>query len=110
MSKQIQDGRRITMTATAAVKSGDAVVIGAGLFGIAASDAAPGELYALITEGVHPIEADGAIVKGDIVYLGVNKVTKTGAAGNIKAGVALADTASGSYCPVLLNKGGLPGA
>lgn len=110
MSKQIQDGKRITMTATSDVKSGDAIVIGAGLVGIAASDAESGQLYALITEGVHPIEASGAIVKGDIVYVAANKVTKTGAAGNVRAGVSLADTALGGMCPVLLNKGGLPGA
>lgn len=111
MSKQIQDGKSITMTATAPVKSGEAVQIGAGLFGVAASDAGVGELFALITEGVHPLPCAVAITAGDIVYLtSSGTVTNVGAANNIQCGVAISAGTTTSPAHILLNKGGVKGA
>lgn len=54
MKTFIQHGEVLTVTAPAAVSSGDGVLVGA-LFGVAVSDAASGDSVAISTEGVYSL-------------------------------------------------------
>lgn len=97
MKNYLQDGTIMTVPAPATVASGDFVVVGA-FFGVAQTDAASGDDVDIVREGVFTLpKATGAAwTKGDKLYWDSNasKFTKT-ATGNLPAGVAAADAASG---------------
>lgn len=69
MKNFIQPGRIMTMTAPAAVKSGDLVIVGK-LFGVAEADAASGDAVVLCTEGVFtlPKVSAQAWTEGAAIY------------------------------------------
>lgn len=89
-------GEIMLVVAPATVASGDFVVVGS-FFGVAQADAASGALVPIVREGVFTLpKATGAWTAGNALYwdAGAGKFTKT-AAGNMPAGVAAADAASG---------------
>jgi len=92
----VQDGRLLTVTAPAAVSSGDFVKVGS-IFGVAQSDAANGADVVLDTQGVYtlPKATSLTISQGDPVYwdVGDSNFNKT-ASGNWFCGVAAADAGS----------------
>ena len=92
----VQEGCFLTVTAPAAVSSGDFVKVG-NIFGVAQSDAESGADVVIRTDGVHslPKAAPLAISQGDAVYWDVadGEFNKT-ASGNWFCGVAVAAAAS----------------
>lgn len=98
MRNFVQRGDTIDVTAAAAIKSGDGVIVGS-IFGIANVDAAIGDTFALDTVGVFnlPKVSALAIAVGDAVYWdSANKVVTKTAGGNTKIGVAIAAAANPS--------------
>lgn len=69
MKNFVQPGRNLTVTAPAAVKSGDLVVVGK-LFGVAATDAESDAAVEICTEGVFtlPKVAEQAWAQGAAIY------------------------------------------
>ena len=98
MKNFVQPGDVLTMTATAAVGSGDGVQIGS-VFGVALTDAAIGEDVALSVVGVFELPKTAAddIAVGEKVYwdAGTAEVTDSDAAGDL-IGVAVAVAAAGA--------------
>lgn len=91
MNNFIQPGNTITLTAPAAVSSGDGVQVGQ-IFGVATTDAANGAEVEVQRIGVFSIpKAAEAISEGDLLYWdNANSVlTKTSAAGLILVGYAI---------------------
>lgn len=90
MKNYIQPGNTLTLTAPAAIVSGDVVAVGS-IIGVANGDAANGAPVDVDTVGVFrlPKVAALAIAAGDVVYwdAATKLVTKT-AASNTKLGVA----------------------
>jgi predicted RecA/RadA family phage recombinase len=83
MKNYVQEGKTITVTAPAAVASGQYVVVGA-IRGVAAFDAASGEPVELATEGVFtlPKVAADNIAAGDLLYWTGTACTKTAGTGS----------------------------
>ena len=98
MKNYVQPGKALTVTAPAAVTSGQYVVAGA-IRGVAAAAAASGEEVELVTEGVFtlPKVAADVIAVGDLVYwdAAAGKVTKTAGTGS-KPLVGVAVRAAGN--------------
>ncbi len=98
MQNLIQDGHTMTYTvpvdASAPVKSGDLVVVGA-VVGVAVTDGLPGETIALAVEGVYELpKGSGALAQGAKAYANVTDgvLTIVGtASGNTLAGYVWAD-------------------
>lgn len=67
MKNYVRDGKTVTITADAAVKSGDLVVVGA-IAGVANADAAIDETAVLVTEGVFWLPVPGSPQIGDVVF------------------------------------------
>lgn len=68
MRNHVQPGNVITFTAAAPVRSGDGVTMGA-LFGVAATDAAPGQEFEAAVTGVYRLpKAAVAIAPGARAY------------------------------------------
>jgi len=82
MTNYIQEGNTITVTAPAAVLSGDYVVVGA-IRGVACYDAASGAAVEVATEGVFtlPKVAADAVAAGDLLYWDATAGKATKAAG-----------------------------
>lgn len=98
MKNYIQEGDVLTVTAPAAVSSGDGVQVGS-IFGVAMADAASGAQVAISREGVFslPKVAATSWSQGDPLYWDdtnkeVTNTSNTGA--NIQVGAAAADAAS----------------
>lgn len=114
MKNYVQEGKTLTVTATAAVLSGDFVVVGA-IRGVAAHDAASGERLEVVTEGVFtlPKVAADEIAVGDNVYwdAAAGKVTKTAGTGSKPlVGAAVRAAGNGAVTvDVKLNPAGLSG-
>ncbi|HEY2210268.1 MAG TPA: DUF2190 family protein [Bradyrhizobium sp.] len=69
MKNFVQEGHMVYVTATAAVKSGDPVQVGAGLFGVAGRDANVGDTYALWVRGVFTLPKKNEVwAAGDAIY------------------------------------------
>ena len=83
MKNYVQEGKTITVTAPAAVTSGQYVVVGA-IRGVAAFDAAQGEPVELATEGVFtlPKVAADNIAAGDLLYWTGTACTKVPGSGS----------------------------
>ncbi|MFC3637034.1 DUF2190 family protein [Camelimonas fluminis] len=97
MKNMVQRGHSMTVTATAAVKSGDLVLSGL-VPGIAYTDAANGEEFEAATDGVFDLpKAAGAITIGAKVYFdAAAKNVTTTASGNTAIGHAWAAAAAGA--------------
>jgi predicted RecA/RadA family phage recombinase len=97
----LQHGEIIAVTAPAAVTSGDPVLIGTNLFGVALADADSGAGLEIATLGVWSLpkatsaDATEAWSAGDPVYFvsAAGNLSKV-AAGNTLIGVAIADAAA----------------
>jgi len=96
MKNYIQEGKTITVTAPAAVTSGQYVTVGA-IRGVAAFDAAQGEPLEVVTEGVFSLPKATAedIAAGDVVYWNGTACTKTAGTGS-KPLVGVAVKAAGN--------------
>jgi len=83
MKNYVQEGKTITVTAQAAVTSGQYVVVGA-IRGVAAFDAASGDPVELATEGVFtlPKVAADNIGAGDLLYWTGTACTKVPGTGS----------------------------
>lgn len=96
MKNEIAAGRRLTVTAAAAITGGQFVVKGSA-FGVASSTVAIGEQTELQLGGVFnlPKETGTAWTQGDVIYWDAtnSRMTKT-SSGNTKVGVAYDDAAS----------------
>ena len=96
MKNFIQEGKSITVTAPAAVTSGQYVTVGA-IRGVAAYDAAQGEPVELVTEDVFALPKVAAedIAVGDLLFWNGSACTKTAGTGS-KSLVGVAVKAAGS--------------
>jgi len=96
MKNYVQEGKTLTVTAPAAVASGDYVVVGA-IRGVAAYDAASGEPVEVATEGVFTLPKVAAedIAVGDLLYWTGTACTKTAGTGS-KPLVGVAVKAAGN--------------
>lgn len=97
MQNYVQRGDTLTLTAPAAVSSGDIVIVG-GFIGVAACDAGNGEDVETQLVGVFELpKAAIAISQGDTLYWSSSNgnANKT-ASGNTLLGTAVADAASGA--------------
>jgi len=83
MKNYVQEGKTITVTAPAAVASGQFITVGA-IRGVAAFDAAQGEPVEVATEGVFtlPKVAADNIGAGDLLYWTGTACTKTAGTGS----------------------------
>jgi len=101
MKNYVQEGDTITVTAPAAVKSGDLVQVGR-IRGVAVTDAADGAKVELRTTGVYDIEKLGTEAFATVglpVYVvlsgnGVKKVTTASTTANVLVGINL-ETSTG---------------
>jgi predicted RecA/RadA family phage recombinase len=96
MKNFVSNGTTVDYTATAAVTSGDPVLVGAVL-GVAVGDMAIGDAGVLSVEGVFTLPKGAvAITKGAQVYWDdTNSVVTTTATDNTACGKAFAAAASG---------------
>jgi len=98
MKNYVQEGKTITVTAPAAVTSGQLVVVGS-IVGVAGFDAALGADVEVVTQGVFelPKIATDVINQGDKLYWdsGQAKLTKTAGTGS-KPMVGVATAAAGN--------------
>jgi predicted RecA/RadA family phage recombinase len=95
MKNYVQNGSNLTITAGAAISSGDFVVTG-DLVGVAVTDAASGDSVALSCYGVFTgTKASGAsLAVGDVAYLNsTGKITNT-ATSNDAVGLVVAVTST----------------
>lgn len=98
MTNYIQEGKTITVTAPAAVTSGQYVTVGA-IRGVAAYDAAQGAPVEVETEGVFtlPKVTADAVAAGDLLYWNGTACTKTAGTGSKPlVGVAIAAAGNGA--------------
>jgi predicted RecA/RadA family phage recombinase len=109
MKNYVQEGKTITVTAPAAVTSGQYVVVGA-IRGVAAYDAAQGEPVEVATEGVFtlPKVAADSIAAGDLLYWNGTACTKTAGTGS-KPLVGVAVKAAGAGVTTVAVKLGVHG-
>jgi len=107
-----QDGRLLTVTAPAAVSSGDMVKVGS-IFGVAQNDAANGASVVIDTEGVYslPVASAVAVGIGDALYWDVAdaEFNKT-AASNWFLGVAVTAAGNGVTSAQVRLNGSMPAA
>jgi len=96
MKNYVQEGKILTVTAPAAVTSGQYVTVGS-IRGVAAYDAAQGEPVEVATEGVFtlPKVAAEGIAVGDLLFWNGSACTKTPGTGS-KPLVGVAVKAAGS--------------
>jgi len=106
MKNYVQDGKVITVTAPAGgVSSGDGVLIGAGLFGVAQKDAAAGDPVAIVTRGVFelPKTSAQAWTVGALIYWDADPgECTTTSTDNTIIGVAVAAAANPSAVGTVL--------
>jgi predicted RecA/RadA family phage recombinase len=98
MRNFVQQGDSISVTAPYALTSGQGALVGAGLFGVAASDAASGADVVLKTTGVFDITAlgtDTASVGAKLYWDNTNRRLTTTASTHVCVGVAVAAKTSG---------------
>jgi predicted RecA/RadA family phage recombinase len=98
MRNYVSEGEVITAAAPYALTSGQGVLVGAALFGVAAHDAANGAEVAIATSGVYDITAlstDTAAVGAKLFWDNTNRRLTTTASTHICAGFAVAAKASG---------------
>jgi predicted RecA/RadA family phage recombinase len=109
MKNYVQEGKTVTVTAPAAVTSGQYVVVGA-LRGVAAYDAAQGEPVEVVSEGVFtlPKVAADNIAAGDLLYWTGTACTKAAGTGS-KPLVGMAVKAAGSGVATVAVKLGVHG-
>jgi len=83
MKNYVQEGKTITVTAPAAVTSGQFITVGA-IRGVAAFDAAQGEPVEVVSEGVFtlPKVAADNIAAGDLLYWTGTACTKVPGTGS----------------------------
>jgi len=96
MKNYVQEGKTITITAPAAVMSGQYVTVGA-IRGVAAFDAASGEPLEVATEGIFTlpkVTADN-VAAGDLLYWNGTACTNTAGTGS-KPLVGVAIKAAGN--------------
>jgi predicted RecA/RadA family phage recombinase len=98
MKNFVQDGKILNYKVTAAVKSGDVVVVGK-LVGVAVTDGAVGDTIAVAIDGVYKLpKGSGALTQGTQAYVnvteGVTTIVST-ASSNTFAGYVWTDAASG---------------
>ena len=109
----IQKGDNVTITAAAAIESGDGVLAGL-LFGVASTDAAEGEQVAIATQGVYTLpktEAQEWTVGAAIYWNGTSgEATTATTAGNVFIGVALAAAPNPSTTGIVRLNGTAPAA
>lgn len=101
---KIQEGKVLSIAAPAAYVSGQLVVIGA-LAGIALHSSAQGEDVSIDTEGVYELpkkDAADVIAVGDPVFAtAASQIDKEPAAGNVRAGYAVAPAGAGTTSVVV---------
>lgn len=87
MKNFVQKGENLTLTASAAISSGDVVIVGR-IHGVAAGDAAEGDLVDVATAGVFELpKGSEAFDAGDAVYFdATNKVVTSTATSNTEIG------------------------
>lgn len=93
----IQTGENLTLTAPAAVVSGDGVLVGS-IFGVAQTAAAANADVAVAVMGVYelPKLSTDAVTQGALIYWdNTNKRCTVTATGNTKIGAATAASAAG---------------
>ncbi|HPE29815.1 MAG TPA: DUF2190 family protein [Parvularculaceae bacterium] len=97
MKNYIQDGNILSLTAPAALSSGDGFLSGA-IFGVAVKDAASGAKVDAVVEGVVELpKAAGAINEGVLVYWdNTNSNVTTTSSGNTLIGKAVQAELSGA--------------
>ena len=98
MRNYVFEGEALTVTAPYAVTSGQGVLVGAALFGVAAADAAISTDVVIATDGVFDITAlstDTAAVGAKLYWDNTNRRLTTTASTHICAGVAVASKGSG---------------
>lgn len=83
---------------------------GALALGVASHDCAQDDKVTLITGGVVPVTADGAISAGNEVEVGTAGKAKAKTAGGQSVGIAVANATDGNDCYVFLLAGTSPGA
>lgn len=114
MKNKIQEGGKIDIVApSGGLTSGQGVLIGAGLFGVASTDIAEGETGVIDTEGVFELpKVAGALSAGDIVRWNTSSDQVTETVSTFKQiGVVVEDAASGAAtCKVKLVPGLLIGS
>ena len=97
MRNFVQPGDSITVAAPYALTSGQGALVGAGLFGVAAADAANGAEVVLKTTGVFDITAlstDTAAVGAKLYWDNTNRRLTTTASTHVCVGVAVAAKAA----------------
>ena len=113
MQNYVQHGKVLTVTAPAAVSSGDGVKVGM-LFGVAQGDAENGADVEIVTEGVFtlPKTSAQAWTAGAAIYWNNSSGVCTTAttAGNILIGVAVEAAANPSDTGVVRLNGSMPAA
>jgi len=109
MKNYVQEGKTLTVTAPAAVTSGQYVTVGS-IRGVAAYDAGQGEPVELVTEGVFslPKATPEDIAAGDVVYWNGSACTKTPGTGS-KPLVGVAVKAAGAGVTTVAVKLGVHG-
>jgi len=109
MKNYVQEGKTLTVTAPAAVVSGQFVTVGA-IRGVVAYDAAQGEPVELATEGVFTLPKVAAedIAVGDLLYWNGSACTKTAGTGS-KPLVGVAVKAAGAGVTTVAVKLGVHG-
>ncbi|MCB0476342.1 MAG: DUF2190 family protein, partial [Flavobacteriaceae bacterium] len=98
MKNYVQPGNTLTLTAPYAVTSGDGLLVGS-IFGVAAGDAALGDLVEAALVGVFDITKVGSqawTVGAKVYWDDTNKVCTTTASGNTLIGVAVVAVGSGA--------------
>lgn len=113
MRNYIQAGETVTVAAPYALTAGQAALVGAALFGIAAADAANGATVELLTRGVFDITALGTDtgVVGAVVYWdNTNRRITTTATSNMYVGTLVAAKANGETTARVRLNGSLPAA
>lgn len=102
MENYVQKGETITLTAPAAVSSGDGVLVGK-FFGVAVADAASGAEVEATLCGVFELpKATGAITQGALVYWdNTAKNVTTTSTSNTLIGAAVVAAASGDTTAIV---------
>jgi predicted RecA/RadA family phage recombinase len=98
MRNFVQHGDSITVAAPYALTSGQGALVGAGLFGVAAADAANGAEVVIKVTGVFDITAlgtDTAAAGAKLYWDNTNKRLTTTASTNVAVGFAVAAKANG---------------
>lgn len=92
MKNFVAEGKRVDVIAPADVASGQALLVGTGLFGVVAGARSSGETAVLVTEGIFTIKAKAAdvVAVGDKLYWDdTNKELTITSTANTYVGVAI---------------------